>query len=172
MTEYDAVVYDLDGTIVDLNVDWNAVATDVLTVYDAADVEPRGNDLWELLLGADEVGLAAAVESVIASHEREGAPTSPRLRHADELLERTVPVGVCSLNCEEACRIALEEQDLHDEVETVVGRDTVETQKPEPEPLLAAVDDLETSPERALFVGDSPRDELTAERAGTAFEYV
>ncbi|MEY7848191.1 HAD family hydrolase [Natrarchaeobius sp. A-rgal3] len=172
MSEYDAVIYDLDGTLVDLDVDWATVTTDVVAVYDAADVEPRGSDLWELLSGADEFGLAADVESVVASHEREGAPTSPRLHHADELETRTVPVGVCSLNSEAACRIALEEQDLDGAVETVVGRDTVETQKPDPEPLLAAVDDLEASPGRALFVGDSPRDELTAKRAGTAFEYV
>ncbi|RQG95859.1 HAD family hydrolase [Natrarchaeobius chitinivorans] len=172
MTDYDAIVYDLDGTLVDLDVDWDAVAADVLGVYDAADVDPQSRDLWDMLEDASEVGLAREVESTIAAHEREGAPTSPRLAHAEELLERTVPVGVCSLNCEAACRIALEEHDLRTAVDVVVGRDTVATRKPDPEPLLWAVEELDASPGETLFVGDSPRDELTADRAGTAFEYV
>ncbi|ELY45549.1 HAD-superfamily hydrolase [Natronorubrum tibetense GA33] len=172
VTTYDAVVYDLDGTLVDLDVDWGAVATDVLEVYERADVEPPSQDLWELLETASDVGLEADVESAIAAHERTGAETAPRLTHADELVERSVPVGVCSLNCESACRIALEEHDLLETVGAVVGRDTVDTWKPHPEPLLETVRTLEAEPETVLFVGDSPRDRLTAERAGVAFEFV
>ena len=172
VTTYDAVVYDLDGTLVDLDVDWSAVATDVLEVYERADVEPPSQDLWELLETASDVGLEADVESAIAAHERTGAETAPRLTHADELVERSVPVGVCSLNCESACRIALEVHDLLQTVDVVVGRDTVDTWKPHPEPLLETVRTLEAEPETALFVGDSPRDRLTAERAGVAFEFV
>ncbi|WP_436344325.1 HAD family hydrolase [Natronorubrum sp. FCH18a] len=172
MTDYDAVVYDLDGTLVDLDVDWDAVATDVLEVYESADVEPPSRDLWELLGTANDVGLADDVESAIAAHERTGAEAAPRLTHADELLEQAVPVGVCSLNCEAACRIALEAHGLIDAVDAVVGRDTVETQKPHPDPLLETVRKLDAEPETALFVGDSARDRVTAERAGVAFEFV
>lgn len=172
MSPYDAVVYDLDGTLVDLEVDWGAVATDVSAVYAEAGKTPPGDGLWGMLEAAPDVGLEAAVESAIATHEREGARAAPRLAHADELLDRTVPVAVCSLNCEAACRIALEEHELTTAVDCVVGRDTVATQKPDPEPLLTAVRALEAEPAETVFIGDSPRDELTAERAGTAFEYV
>ncbi|TYL36241.1 phosphoglycolate phosphatase [Natronococcus pandeyae] len=172
MTEYDAIVYDLDGTLAALDVDWAAVSTDVWTVYDDAGVTPPSDGLWDMLEAAPEVGLSTDVESAIAEHEREGARTSHRLTHADELLDRSVPVGVCSLNCEAACRIALEEHGLDGAVEAVVGRDTVATQKPDPEPLLEAVRGLDAEPETALFVGDSARDERTADRAGVDFEYV
>jgi phosphoglycolate phosphatase len=37
---------------------------------------------------------------------------------------------------------------------------------------LATLDALGVAPEEALFVGDSPRDKETADRAGVAFEYV
>lgn len=172
VTAYDAVVYDLDGTLVDLDVDWDAVADDVLAVYETAAIDPPSAELWELLEAAADVGVAEDVEAAIAAHERDGAARSPRLAHVDELLGRSVPVGVCSLNCEAACRIALETHDLTDAVDVVVGRDTVPTQKPHPEPLLEAVRELDVDPETALFIGDSARDELTAERAGMAFEYV
>jgi HAD superfamily hydrolase (TIGR01549 family) len=172
VSEYDAVVYDLDGTLVDLAVDWNAVAIDVVAVYARAATEPPSHNLWELLEAASNLEIAPAVEETIADHEREGARLSRRLAHADELLERSVPVGVCSLNCEAACRIALDEHDLEPAVGAVVGRDTVETRKPDPEPLLETVRGLDADPKTTLFVGDSERDERTAIRAGVDFEYV
>ena len=172
MTDYEAVVYDLDGTIVHLDVDWRAVAADAQAVYERAGIDPPGESGWELLWGADGADLHDRVEGVIADHEREGARRARRLPLADELVAREVPVGICSLNCEAACRIALDTHGLADQVDVVVGRDSVDGSKPDPEPLLAVVEALSATPEETLFVGDSESDETTAERAGTAFRYV
>ncbi len=172
MTEYDAVVYDLDGTLVRLDVDWDAVATAARTVYRRAGEDPPAADSWELLTAADRIGRREEIDARIAEHERAGARSSTRLPLAADVPDRSVPVGVCSLNCEAACRIALERHDMLDDVDTIVGRDTVASMKPDPEPLLAAVDELPGSPGDVLFVGDSASDELTADRAGVAFRYV
>jgi phosphoglycolate phosphatase len=170
--EYAAVVYDLDGTLVTLAVNWDAVATDVIAVYDDAGIDATGAGLWSLLEDAADHGIADRVEEAISRHEREGARRSRRCGLADELADRTIPVGVCSLNCEAACRIALETHGLADDVDTIVGRDSVATHKPDPEPLLETLDGLGVTPADARFVGDSPRDKETADRAGVAFEYV
>jgi phosphoglycolate phosphatase len=172
---YDAVVYDLDGTLADLAVDWDRVREDVGRTLADHGADPDGLDLWSMLeRSRDEPDLADAVEATISDHEREGARTSERLSCADRLLAHpeTLPVGVCSLNCEAACHLALERHELDHRVRAVVGRDTVATEKPDPEPLLATLRGLEVEPERAVFVGDGRRDEVTAERAGTAFSYV
>ncbi|MFB6227136.1 MAG: HAD family hydrolase [Halobacteriales archaeon] len=170
--DVDAVVYDLDGTLLRLAVDWERVAADVGAVYGEAGIPTEGAGVWELLERAEENGIGEEVGAAIAAHEREGAHESVRLPPADDLIERSLPAGVCSLNCEAACRIGLETHDLADHVDAVVGRDTVGARKPDPEPLLAAVDALGVDPEAALFVGDSESDELTATRAGTRFSYV
>ncbi|RJX43756.1 HAD family hydrolase [Halonotius aquaticus] len=170
--QYAGIVYDLDGTLLTLAVNWEAVADDVIQVYADAGIDAAGASLWSLLEDADDHGITADVEAAISRHEREGARRSRRCGLADELAKQTVPVGVCSLNCEAACRIALETHGLADDVATVVGRDSVATHKPDPEPLLATLEDLGVEPTNALFVGDSPRDKETAERAGVAFEYV
>ena len=172
MSRYDAVVYDLDGTLVELDVDWDAVRTDVVSVYDSSGYEPPSRSLWDLLEAAASYDLHDDVTETIAAHEREGARSSRRLEYADRALDQSVPVGVCSLNSESACHLALEEHDLTAAVDVVVGRDTVETWKPDPEPLLWAVDELDATPSSALFVGDTVRDERTAKRAGTDFTYV
>jgi phosphoglycolate phosphatase len=175
VTTYDAVVYDLDGTLAGLAVDWAEVHRDVAGVLDEHGVDTDGMDLWDLLKRSRERdALAEAVETTIADHEREGARNSERLPCADRLLEHPadLPVGVCSLNCEAACRLALDRHALADRVGAVVGRDTVETEKPDPEPLLATLRGLDAPPERAVFVGDSEQDELAAERAGVPFRWV
>jgi len=56
VTGYEAIVYDLDGTLVDLDVDWNAVAVDVREVYTAANVDPPSDGLWDMLEVAADVG--------------------------------------------------------------------------------------------------------------------
>jgi len=169
--EYDAVVYDLDGTLVRLDVDWDAVAEDAGGVLSARGVDPEGMNLWDILERAQAGGFRRSVEEIIAEYEREGARTAGRLPLADEL-PLDVPVGVCSLNCEAACRIALEIHGLDRHVDSVVGRDTVETHKPDPEPLLTVLRALEAEPGRALFIGDSERDAQAARRAGLDFQWV
>lgn len=171
MTEYDAVVYDLDGTLVDLPVDWDAVARDAAAVLESQGVDASDADLWAMLDIADETGQRDAVETAIAKHECQGAECSTRLPAVDDLPE-SIPLAVCSLNCEESCRLALSQHGIADRIDVVIGRDTVTTEKPDPEPLLTAIRRLGSDPEWTLFVGDSKRDELTAERAGTAYRYV
>jgi phosphoglycolate phosphatase len=178
---FDAIVYDLDGTLVRLAVDWGAVAADVDRVLRERGVDPPAG-LWAMLEFAEREGHREAVEETIADHERKGARNSERLALADHVEDgrythngvthERIPIGICSLNCEAACRIAIEAHGLAEHVGAVVGRDSVSTYKPDPESLLATVEALGATSERVLFVGDSDRDAETARRAGTRFVYV
>jgi phosphoglycolate phosphatase len=171
VTDYDAIVYDLDGTLVRLDVDWDEVRARAAAMYDARDIDHGGTDLWTLLERAGEHGFRDHLHDTIAEFEREGARSAARLPLADDL-PQGVPVGVCSLNAEAACQIALELHGLDPHVDALVGRDTVENVKPHPEPLLEAVDRIGARPESTLFVGDSDSDGEAARRAGTGFQYV
>ena len=168
---YEAVVFDLDGTLVDLAVDWDAAATDAVALFERNGHDASGAGLWGLLERADDAGLRSELEAVLADHETRGAAASTRLPHADHL-PLSMPTGVCSLNCEAACRTALDRHDLTPHVGAVVGRDSVATYKPDPEPLVATLSDMDADPDRALFVGDSERDAVTARRAGVDFRWV
>ncbi len=162
---YETVVFDLDGTLVRLEVDWDTVTDEVGAVLRAHGIVPP-DTLWEMLGTADERGHRPAVEAVIAAHERDGAASSTRLPAADTVPDG--PVGVCSLNCEDACRIALSTHGI-DGIGAVVGRDTVPTEKPDPQPLLEAIDRLDGDPGGTVFVGDTDRDARTAENAGVDY---
>ena len=166
---HDAVVYDLDGTLVDLAVDWGAVARDVAGVLRDRGVDPGTNGLWGMLEQSDETGHREAVEATISEYERAGARDSRRLALADGLPHEN-PVGVCSLNAESACRVALEVHEIEG-VGPVVGRDTLDSEKPDPAGLLRVIEELDAVPEETVFVGDSERDAETARRAGTEFAW-
>lgn len=168
---YDAVVYDLDGTLVELNVDWEAVTGEAAAVLSARGVDTDGMTLWDVLETAEVKGLRGNVEEIITDHERDGARSSVRLPLAEEL-PLDVPVAVCSLNAEAACRIALERHGIDGHIAALVGRDTVDSEKPDPEPLLAAVRALGVGPGDALFVGDTQRDRHTAQQAGVPYQDV
>jgi len=169
--EYDAIVYDLDGTLVHLDVDWDDVRARCVAVMDARGVDVGGADIWEIRQIADDHNALDRIDEVIAEFERDGATSADKLPLAGDL-PANVPVGVCSLNDESACRIALELYGLDRHVDVVVGRGTVETVKPDPEGLLYALDELGVAPGRALFVGDSASDREAARNAGMAFQWV
>lgn len=172
LAAFDAVVWDLDGTLVHLAVDWDDVADDVIETLDAHGVDAGGMDLWAMLDLADEENVRDEVEAVIADYESVGARESERLSHADALGANGAAEGVCSLNCEDACHAALDTHGLTEHIDAVVGRDSVATRKPDPKPLLETIDRIGADPDSTVFVGDSLSDEKAAQRAGVEFLYV
>lgn len=171
-TDYAAVVYDLDGTLIDLAVDWRAARRDVAAVLreDGLDVDGTAT-LWDCFDLAEETGHVESVEAELAVHEGEGATASTALALVDGLPHQ-VPVGVCSLNGEDACFAALERHGIDEFVDVVVGRDSHAERKPHPGPLLATIEALGVESDRTLFVGNSERDAVTAERAGVDFRWI
>lgn len=170
--EAEAVVFDLDGTLVRLAVDWSAVIDELHQLFAEAGVAADGWDVWECYERARSHGLEDAVEAVLTEHELAGAERADRLPAADTVGDLDVPVGVCSLNAEVACRTAIEHHGLDAPIEVIVGRDTLGPVKPDPAPLLAVLDAFEADPATSVFVGDGRRDEETARRAGVPFAYV
>lgn len=170
--EWDGIVFDFDGTLVKLIVDWPAVETELASTLADAGMKTAGATCWELLSEARDQGRQELAESVLAPREITGARVSERLPLAADVPSMSGPVAVCSLNCEAACRTGLEVHELTDEVDAVVGRDTLDVWKPDPAPLLESIDRLGIEPANALFIGDSPRDRRTAERANVDFRWV
>lgn len=165
----EAVIYDLDGTLVSLDVDWSRVRKEISEVMGR---EIPSDIVWGVLDLADKEGVGDEVRNIISSHEVRGAKTSTKLPTADLLSNEERKVGICSLNCEEACLIALKTHGLTDFVDVVIGRDTVSTRKPDPLPLLEVVDRLGVACDKVIFVGDSVLDEEAARRSGISFRYV
>lgn len=166
---YRAAVFDLDGTLVRLDVDWAAVQRAMAGhASERLGRDFRGASVWEML--RDTEGSARdALEGILRRHELQGARTATRLPGAGLLSGLDGPVGVVTLNAREAARQALERTRLADRVDVLVAREDAGRLKPDPLPLQICLEGLGVPVSEAVFVGDRERDRVTAQRAGVAF---
>lgn len=170
---FDAVVFDLDGTLVDLAVDWSAVHGELEERFgrhlEKPVTEHAGNELFEVAAGA---GVYDDLVGLIEAHEREGAESATGLPGIEALSELAVPVGICTANAASAAERALDRFGVRGAVDAIVARETVRPGKPDPAPLLECLRRLDAEPGNAIFVGDQPGDAEAAAGAGSSFLHV
>lgn len=165
-----AVIFDLDGTLVRLEVDWQAAQRAVARLAARGFGEDRADrTIWEMLRGA-RGREREALGQALGAFELEGGRRARRLPLAGvlpHLADRRV--GVVTLNSRASCEEALRVTGLEGYVHAKVAREDARRLKPDPAPLLLCINLLEARPEESVFVGDRERDRETAQRANTAF---
>jgi len=172
-----AILIDVDGTLVDSTylhaVAWvGALHThgiDIPTARTHRLIGMRGSRLLAELLG--EQRAASVAEQTQEEHTRrfkavreQVAPLPGARRLLDELHARDVAVVLTSSAQEEEIRHYLQKLDAQHLVAGWTSAADVEHSKPDPEPMLAAFD--KSGCGRALVIGDSPWDVLSAKSAG------
>ena len=179
-----AVVFDLDGTLVDSLPGQQAAFNEVLG---EDGYPPLGLEVATTLVGD---GVAKFVERGVAHVGWDLAPEDlPGLvsrfvaRYAKNPTRLTKPypgvaetlcrlrragfkLGVCTNKTHDLSVAILGELGLEGYFGAVIGGDSRDRRKPHPEPLLAALGELGVAPSAAVMVGDSRNDVLVARRAG------
>lgn len=170
LDRFESVVFDLDGTLVDLAVDWSVVHDEIEALIGSQlDREIRAyseNELFEL---ARQHGAFDDLIEVIEAEETKGARGATARPLLDSIDQFSCPIGICTANSRSAAELALDRFGVRSAVDAIVARQTVRPGKPEPGPLLEAFDRLEANPGDSLFVGDAPTDGRTAVGAGSSF---
>lgn len=153
-----AVIFDLDGTLADSALDFDAIRAEI-------GLQP-GLPILEQLVGADAQTTARA-EEILRRHERDAIAGARLTDGCAELLarlaERRIPIGILTRNIREV-------------VETFARAfgfafDAVYTRedgppKPSPAGVLALCEKLGVTPAETLTVGDYKFDVLAGRRAG------
>lgn len=174
-----AVLFDLDGTLVDTSGDlaaalWAAcdrfgrprpsLAQATLAIGDG------GPGLVRLAFGADAVEHDAALEHLltyyadnIAEHSRVYEPLD---RLLDDLSQRDTPWGVVTNKRAALARSLLGGLGVRPPADCIVGGDTLPVSKPDPAPLHHAAQLLGVDPGSCLYVGDHRRDIEAGRAAG------
>lgn len=170
----DAIIFDLDGTLVDTLPDLTATLNDALFEIGLGKIDDnlvrsslhRGFEESARAalsaLGQDEKLLGQLVEAYQAYYRQAPATHSRLYPGVRDLLIRQmgrgVPMAVCTNKSESLALGLLDELDLRKFFSVVVGADTCARRKPDPEPLIHAIDRLDTPHDRAVLVGDSQVD--------------
>lgn len=170
------VIFDLDGTLVELRVDWQGFRDQLAGVL-PDDVLPGGPDrtaTWTLarLRERGKGELADHVLEVLRQAELAGAVRSVPVEAGMDLLRRVQdgrPLALVTNNTRAAAQEALRRHGLRPAFGTVVALEDVEEHKPHAEGLELVLEREDVDPGDALFVGDGAKDATAAERAGVRF---
>ena len=176
-----AVLFDLDGTLVDSAPDLAGAADKMRTdrglpPYLPARYRPMVGAGARGMLGIafgmqpEHVDFAAMKEEFFVNYERRLTQETYAFDGVPELLSelvaRQLPWGVVTNKSERFAIPLTRAMPLFATAGTVVGGDSTPHAKPHPEPLLEAARRLGLEPERCVYVGDDERDILAGRAAG------
>jgi phosphoglycolate phosphatase len=168
-----AVLFDFDGTLAELNVDFVRMRRAVLDLMGEYCAPPDAvGDLYVLELieagrrliserrPGKEAEFFARAHELIGAIETEGAREGTLLPGTEEMLRelrrRKIKTGVVTRNCRAAVMQLF--PDIDSRCDAVITRECTERVKPHPEHLLTALGSLDTDPSFAAMVGDHPMD--------------
>lgn len=176
----EAVVFDFDGTLTELRLNFQYLRVEILKVlapYVPAEIlekktSPFIIEMIHELARECEPGSAKAVvrDSFrrLVELECEAARGKDVFPFTREVLgwlkERNIKMAVTTRNCMDA--IALVFRDLPEYIGAVITRDDTDKVKPHPAQLQKALARLRVPPEKALMVGDHPTDVMAGKAYG------
>jgi len=179
MKRFQAVLFDLDGTLIDSRLDLaNAVNHALGTVglpqqTEAGITVHVGNGLRVLL--SEVMGPVAesvlergigAFSSFYDQHCTDRTILYPGVDEVLRSLAGLLKFAVVTNKPERFAIKIVEKLGLGDLMPVIVGGDTLPEKKPHPAPVLKALTDLKCEPDEALMVGDGFQDILAAQTAG------
>ena len=178
MRNYDTVLYDLDGTLID---SVRLILDSYHHTLDAHGFPPRTDRQW-----LDGLGIPLRAQFVDWAHDEElmvemiATYREYNLRHHDDAVTPYAGIiDVVETLRAAGCRTALVTSKsrhganrgldlvgLGSMFDVLVCADDVDNPKPHPEPVQKALRDLDADPERTVFVGDSVHDMRSGRSAG------
>jgi phosphoglycolate phosphatase len=175
-----AVLFDLDGTLIDSKKDI-AAAANAARVHFGMPALPletvTGFIGWGIehlnrkALGTEDPARLAEGLKVLEAYYRDHCVDQtvifPGVRELLDFLKgRGVKMGLVSNKPHEFTLITLEKLKLMPYFAVALGADATANKKPHPEPLLAALAKIGAKPSEAVMIGDSPVDAEAARAAG------
>ena len=179
MPKLEAVLFDLDGTLIDsielilLSYEHTLATHDKGPVTRSELLGQLGVPLWKHLreYSDDDAEIAAMVATYrewnLAKHDDLVRPFDGVEEMLDELAGRSIALGIVTSKLRDAALRGLEICGLATRFQHMIAADDVTSHKPEPGPILAGCELLGVEPTRCAYVGDAVADMRAARAAGT-----
>lgn len=175
--QYDTFIFDVEGTLVDSKVVYEKVLSELLSSYN---LPHRKNDLQASFAMTveeqmDYIGIPDTVNNYQAKWEHlamihnADMQLFPGIFKMLNTLSDNVKLGIVTSQRQTELSNNLEALKILDIFQVIITADSTLHTKPHPLPLLTAINQLKSSPESTLYIGDSLTDESTAKAAHVAF---
>ena len=179
-----AVIFDLDGTLVDTAPDILAYLNEMLAELGRPGLEPTsvhtliGDGVKSLLLRGLEAsgGVPSDLDLDALFHRyleryteepaRQSQPFDGVIDTLDQLKAANIGLGVCTNKPQRPTDRLLSRLGLDRYFGSVLGGDALPVKKPDPTHLETVLEQLKVKPENAILIGDSETDLKTARAAG------
>lgn len=171
------ILFDLDGTLIDTN---DLIITSYLHTlekyypgkYQREDVLPfMGPTLWEAFGTVDPDRVEDLVLEYrnfnLANHDLLVKEFAGVAETVATLKEKGYKLGIVTTKLHDTVMKGLRLMNLDSFFECIIALDHVEKAKPDPEPIFKALEQLNSTPEEAIMVGDNYHDILAGKNAGT-----
>jgi len=173
---FSVVLFDLDGTVIDSGA--IILASMRHAAKEVLGLEPQDEELMAAVGGP---GLEAQmrelapdrVEELVTVYRAHNEPLHDTLavcEGMDDVLVRLKDegrrLGIVTAKRRATVELAFDAVPLRHLFDTVVGGDETTRHKPDPDPLLLALERLDARPEDTAYVGDAPFDVRAAKAAG------
>ena len=176
-TRRPAVLFDLDGTLLD---SIELILTSAHYAFEGRDRVPTDAE-WLAQVGRPLPDIFrpyarddADVDALLVRYREYQLPNHDRLVRAYDGVVETVrglradgfPLGVVTSKTEVLAQRGIDCVGIGDCFDTLVGFGTTERSKPDPQPVLHALEQLDRRPSEGVFVGDSVHDIAAGNAAG------
>jgi HAD superfamily hydrolase (TIGR01549 family) len=173
-----AIVFDLDGTIVNLNLNWknlrNVLSKKFNKLYGIKHEFHAVTDcLDKVLERGDEIeftNFLNIIEQFELKNPAQSKPLQETLFFINNLESFKVPEGaklaVLSLNMRKTIIESLKNADIYEKFDYIVGREDIRHWKPQPDGLLKIREQFNLNNEDLIYFGDLQKDISTGKNAG------
>lgn len=174
MEQPEAIIFDFDGTLVDLDRFIESYTGNFLLKNNISTSLSLKEFYQEINAGTADLD-PALIEKFKADWKVSMVRDIPLIEGVEEtvksLKERGFKLGIVSTGYTERLNKILEAKGLRKYFDILIGKEDVENQKPDPEGILKAIQRLVIDPEKAFYVGDNQVDVIAGKAAGvkTAF---
>lgn len=181
LQEVNAVIFDFDGTLAILNIDFSLMRERIFDLIKRYRVREEAihekylleiiDETYQILWNKDSSGAEDFYKKshrILHKIEMQAAEKGSLIPGAKRALEslrgKGVKIGIVTRNCEEAVRKVF--PDINDFCDVFVSRNSVKKVKPHPDHLIYVMESLKTSGRESVMVGDHIIDIQAGKRVG------
>ncbi len=171
-----AILFDMDGTLIDSFEGWCAAAKESIKETTGKEITQEDfvnfgwgisyKDWGEEYIGKDKKAFLDLLEDKFYLHLNKVSLIDKDVKEVLEELKTKYKLAVVSTTYDFVIEKVLKELDIRDYFEFIIGGNNVQKIKPAPDGLFLACEKLDVDTKDTIFIGDLEMDRLAAKNAG------